>query len=572
MALVDVIAIGLVGLLSLMTLNGITNGSSSNRVATLLNFLNLENLVFQNQALVLASLIALVLISRTCISAVVNKRMLTFLSTKSVEISTKLLTNILFQEAGSVRSLSRSGIGYGLTEGVDRLVVGVLGSLINIGSDFALITILVTTLVFIDPILGMTSILFFGMIGIAIYVKQGNVSASLGRVLSNSRIQISDSLFGVIDSLREVQLRGTLQQNIGQITELRSSQSRAWALMSFQPYMAKYYLEIGMVFGGVMVSGTQFVIHDAKHAIGLLSLFLAAGIRIIPSILRLHSSLIAIRSTAGVAAITIELLEYESSGKKFVNQKYVVQTNLRTSAIQFMNVNFKYPESSNQTLRSINLDINENELTAIVGPSGSGKSTLFDLALGFLKSDSGEVSILGKDPSCFVSENPGVISIVPQQVLISKDTLRNNLLLGFNSGMSDDELIQLLESLELSDILESLPNGLDSNLGEFGSRLSGGQKQRIGIARAVCTSPKFLFLDEATSSLDATTENAIMHFLGSMKSQITIVVIAHRLTTVKNADQVVYLENGEIRGKGTFVQVREQVPNFEIQAQLLGMN
>ncbi len=568
LAIVDVIAIGLVGLLSLMTLEGISPGNPSNKVANILRLLNIQSLTFQNQAAVLAALIAVCFIGRILISISVTKKMLTFLSLRSVEISRKLMNIVLQRDAGEVKAISRNNISYGLTEGVDRIVVGGIGSVINIGADFTLIAVLITSLIFIDFALGVTAVIFFGLIGVAIYVRQGKVSAKLGKTLTTKRIEISDRLFGVIDSLREVHLRGTLRRSISEISDLRSSQSQAWAQMSFQPFMAKYYLEIGMVIGAVLVGGVQFLTHDAKHAVGYLSLFLAAGVRIIPSILRLHSSLIVIRSSSGVASVTFELLSLPTNNKSDLS----LRRNLDSiPGIQFSQVSFGYENNADFALSNLNIVIEKNKFTAIVGPSGSGKSTIFDLALGFSSPKNGFVAIEDIHPVDFIAKHPGVIALVPQQVHISKDSLRQNLLLGYDGKVDDEVLYQLLESLELSDLISSLPEGLDSELGEFGSRLSGGQKQRIGIARAVCTTPKYLFLDEATSSLDAATENVIMKFLANMKSKMTIVVIAHRLTTVQAADQVIYVENGQVLSSGTFNEVRARVPNFEIQAGLLGI-
>jgi ABC-type multidrug transport system fused ATPase/permease subunit len=571
LAIVDIIAIGLVGLLSLMTLNGITTGGSSTRVTTLFEIIQIENLDFQSQALVLAILIATLLISKTLFSVILSKRLLLFLSFKSSEISKNLLNHVMRRDVNSVQSLSRANINYGLSEGVDRIVVGVLGSLANIGSDFVLISLLVVSLNFVDLALGMTSIVFFGLIGIGIYLKQGKTSARLGKVLGEKRIEISDQLFGLIDSLREVELRGSLSLNIKKVTELRTTQARAWAEMSFQPYIAKYSLEVGMVLGGLVVAGAQFLIHDAKHAISLLSLFLAAGVRIIPAILRLQSNLINIRASSGVASITLDLFRLPLSNRTSTIEGLQERVTLQGTDIVFSNVSFSYEGSQESTLTKVDLKVHSNQLTAIVGPSGSGKSTLFDLALGFTQPQQGDVTIAGVPTTSYVDANPGVISLVPQNVRISKESLRENLLLGYETKLSDLEIVQLLHELNLNDLFDALPRGLDSDLGEFGSRLSGGQRQRIGIARALCTSPKYLFLDEATSSLDALTENVVMDFLTHAKRKLTIVVIAHRLSTVRNADQVIYLEKGVIQGQGSFEDVRKQVPDFESQARLLGV-
>jgi ABC-type multidrug transport system fused ATPase/permease subunit len=571
LSIVDIIAIGLVGLLSLMTLNGITIGGSSTRVSTLFEILQIDNLNFQSQALVLAIMIATLLIAKTFFSVILSKKLLLFLSFKSSQLSKNLVEHVMHRDVNSVQSLPRANINYGISEGVDRIVVGVLGSLANIGSDFVLISLLVVTLNFVDLALGLTSIVFFGLIGVGIYLKQGNTSAKLGKVLGEKRIEISDQLFGLIDSLREIELRGSLSLNIDKVSKLRTTQARAWAEMSFQPYMAKYSLEVGMVLGGLVVAGAQFLIHDAKHAISVLSLFLAAGVRIIPAILRLQSNLTNIRASSGVASITLDLFRLPVSPRTLIDNSLDQQAMLEGPDVNFSDVSFSYQGSQESTLNKVNLRIQSNHLTAIVGPSGSGKSTLFDLALGFTKPQHGTVTIAGIPTTAYVDAFPGAISLVPQNVRISKESLRENLLLGYETKLSDSEIVQILHELNLNELFNALPKGLDSDLGEFGSRLSGGQRQRIGIARALCTSPNYLFLDEATSSLDALTENVVMEFLTHAKRKLTIVVIAHRLSTVRNADQVVYLEKGTIQGQGTFEEVRRQVPDFEKQATLLGV-
>ena len=167
---------------------------------------------------------------------------------------------------------------------------------------------------------------------------------------------------------------------------------------------------------------------------------------------------------------------------------------------------------------------------------------------------------------------PGKVSIIPQRINLINANLRDNLILGFTGfEISDDLIKSTLKQVQLSNFLESLPEGLDSRIGEFGSKISGGQRQRIGIARALLTDPRILILDEATSSLDAETERFISLTLQSLKGKMTVISIAHRLSTVRSADQVIYVEDGQIKKSGTFDQVRESIPNFDKQAKLMGL-
>ena len=170
------------------------------------------------------------------------------------------------------------------------------------------------------------------------------------------------------------------------------------------------------------------------------------------------------------------------------------------------------------------------------------------------------------------STAPRAFGYVPQDTFISNGSIRENVALGFDpSSFSDTEIWNVLRIAQLEDVVQSLPESLNTYIGDRGTRLSGGQRQRIGIARALLTKPKILFLDEATSSLDAETEDALTKAINNLKGEVTFVVIAHRLSTIKNADKILYLSDGEIIERGTFEELKEKVPSFATQAQLMGL-
>ena len=236
------------------------------------------------------------------------------------------------------------------------------------------------------------------------------------------------------------------------------------------------------------------------------------------------------------------------------------------------NVSFKYTEKSTFALRDVSLHVKPGQQVAIVGSSGAGKTTLADLLLSVIKPDDGVVLISGTTVVDAITRWSGAISYVPQDIKIANGSIRENVSLGYPRHLATDERVSnALQTAHLSDLVATLDEGLDAPTGEKGSKLSGGQRQRLGIARALFTSPKLIVFDEATSALDGETESLIADSIHSLKGSVTVIMIAHRLSTVREADLVVYMESGEIKATGTFEEVRSTVPNFDKQARLMGL-
>jgi ABC-type multidrug transport system fused ATPase/permease subunit len=240
--------------------------------------------------------------------------------------------------------------------------------------------------------------------------------------------------------------------------------------------------------------------------------------------------------------------------------------------IRLRNVRFNFGIKDSIEIDIPELEIRSGEKVAIVGPSGAGKTTLVDLILGIHDPIEGKIEISGLLPSTAISTWPGAISFVPQQVSLSSLSLIENVQLGFPIGLvPESDLEQALKKVNLTEVISKLPNGVHSLLGEDGYMLSGGQRQRVGIARALLTNPKLIILDEATSSLDGQSEKIISETISKLESGVTVLHIAHRLSTVKDADKIIYMESGRIIATGSFDEVRKAVPNFDSQASLMGL-
>ena len=359
-----------------------------------------------------------------------------------------------------------------------------------------------------------------------------------------------------------------------EIGDIRHQLSKSLAELQFLPNISKYAIEIALVLGALILAVIQFVLTDATQAIAILSIFLAAGSRIAPALMRVQQGAIQIKSSLGVANPALELIEELENilESKFsdidLDSRYIGFN----GEIEVNSVSMQYPSSKGFSLDNINLSIKNGEFVAIVGPSGSGKTTLVDIILGILHPKSGKVLISGLSPLHAINKWPGAIGYVPQNVAIFNSSIRENIGLGYSlSSIREDYVENAIRIANLIEFVGEAPNGLSTNVGERGTKLSGGQRQRIGIARAMYTKPRVLILDEATSSLDSQTEKNISDAILAFKGEMTLIVIAHRLSTVKAADRVIYLHQGSIKHVGTFEEVRNAVANFDEQAKLMGL-
>ena len=316
-------------------------------------------------------------------------------------------------------------------------------------------------------------------------------------------------------------------------------------------------MESSLALGFLVVAGATWLFVGEVEVVPALAIFAAAGFRMLPIVNRMQGLAL---SAIGCIPLAKEALLPITVRVKKDSQTSMIGSVDSSIALELIEVDFTYPSGVAPVLVGINLQFEKGLQYAIVGPSGAGKTTLVDMCLGLLAPQKGEVFWNVKS-----SEHP--FGYVPQDTHVSSASIAGNIALEWDSEVIDfDKVRRALSVAHLEEYLDS--NLEDKRLNENFNRMSGGQRQRLGLARALYRDSKLLVLDEATSSLDAITESKVMETVALLRGNTTVIIVAHRLTTIKDADQVIYLEGGKVLGTGTFTDLQRTLPQFEEQVRL----
>jgi ABC-type multidrug transport system fused ATPase/permease subunit len=569
----DLLGVALIGVIGALSVTGIQSAEPGNRVGAVLRVLQLDGFTFQEQTAILGLFATFVLVGRTIFSIFFTRKVLFFIARRSAVTSGILIRKVLRQNNLLIGSRTVQQSIYALTEGVGRMTLGVVGTLVTMIADTSLLIVMMVGLVVVDPSIGLSTLVMFSLVGIALYRLMHVRAIKLGHENAEVSIRSTEMINEVLTAYREATVRDRRSYYAEEIGMTRLQLSNIVAEQNFMPNISKYVLEVTMVVGAVGISALQFALQDSRHAVATLAVFLAAGTRIAPAVLRVQQGTIIVKSSIGSARPTLELIDsLETEDIKTPISLFSSDHRGFTGEVNLSNVSFTYPNANKKALTDISINIPAGSTCAIVGPSGSGKTTLVDLLLGMFAPQSGAVLVSEETPLESIRNYPGAIGYVPQDVMVFQGTIRENIALGYPIGDATEERVNFaLEVAQLQELVSELPNGMDTEVGPRGSKLSGGQRQRLGIARAMFTKPKLLILDESTSALDAQLEVAVSDAITAIPYDVTTVIIAHRLSTVRKADQVIYLKDGLMAANGNFEEVRNQVEDFDQQAKLMGL-
>ena len=586
--LLDLVGIALIGLVAAVAASGV--GAKSplpGWASTILSWFGLENLTVSQLSVIIALAAVFVLVSKTVLQALMTRRISRFLANRQAEVSASLARRFLSRPLLFVQRWTTSEAIYALGSGVGAATVAILGSAITILAEVSLFVIVLLTLLFVDPWVTLGALVVFGSVVLVTQRYLARRGARNAAIMTGASIDTLSAVSEALQTYRETTVLNRREMYIAKYESLVGRYAQATASTTFIMEVPKYVLEATLYLGVLALGVAQFLVQkDLTQAAATVAIFLAAGLRVVPALLRLQGAAITIRNASVSALPTFYLADALQQGEsdpavmdrashieaQAIRERIAAGHGDFDATVTVSHVSVTYLDAVRPAVVDASLSVPPGSSLALVGSTGAGKSTLADVIIGVLEPDTGSVTISGVTPREAISRWPGAIAYVPQAVALVVGSVRENVALGLPADAIDDDMVwEALQRAHLADFLRDQREGLDTYIGERGMRLSGGQRQRLGIARALYTRPRLLVLDEATSALDAETEVAIVQTLDELEGEVSTITVAHRLATVRRADQLLYLEDGRIIARGTFDEVRKQVTDFDRQASLLGL-
>jgi len=504
---------------------------------------------------------AVVIIITAAVVRTIGQYALTrFAQMRRHSLASKLLTHYLSQPYSYFLNRHSSDLSKIILSEVDQVINGVFQpSAIMVGQIFTLIA-LMSLIFLVDPIVAMIASLVLVSVYGLIFL---NIQSFLKRIGQNQIIANKERFEAIAEALggiKDIKLLGREMHYIEKFNDPSLRMAKTISVSQVAGQIPKFTIE-AIAFGGILLLSLVLLYRYGGHeqnALGqvlpLLGLYAFAGYRLIPSVQLVYFAMTQVKFfSSAIDNIYNDLKNYDS--KSIAKDNNSLSKIAFNSSIEFKSIFYSYPNADNNSIDNISFKIEYGSSIGVVGSTGAGKSTLADLLLGLLQPDQGEVLIDGFSlNSSNISEWQKNVGYVPQDIFLIDSSIRENIALGYSNHEIDDErVLKCVKLARLDSFIENeLPEKYSTIVGERGVRLSGGQKQRIGIARALYNDPKFILFDEATSALDNITEEHVMKSLESLSSIKTLLIIAHRITTLRFCKKIIFLEHGKINAIGTF--------------------
>jgi ABC-type multidrug transport system fused ATPase/permease subunit len=493
-------------------------------------------------------LVVILFALRTTLSTVASWYALHRLAHEETAIGHRNFTTLMNQPWSQRIQGSVSDLYNGVDRGPGSLVQAYLVNVVSIAAEASSAIVILGALLLLQPATALIASVYFVVVALIQHRLLSRRSSRAGEVVVDKTNLVYETLADsyALGKLLAINPSRTLD---GFLNEHRDGLSTARARVVFLSLVPRYFMELILAVGLAVIAGATYAISDAKGAISAVTIFAAAGFRLLPIVNRIQALVLQLFSSLPVSKLAfVEQAEPQSGPSRST-------TSDNEAVLELDHVSFAYPNSPHKALSDVNLVFQHGKQYAVIGPSGAGKTTLIDVCLGLLTPSEGSIRI----------RPASKLGYVPQDTHVARLDLSANIAIEWSADAVETAGVN---NARRQANLDSILDGRVATERLSDSSLSGGQKQRIGLARALYRSPDVLFLDEVTSALDAETEHSVMKSIMDLKGKATVIIVAHRLSTVQHADCVIYVDDGKIQGVGTFDELRRTLPSLQRQIEL----
>lgn len=510
--------------------------------------------------------IFILLLASLGFKALTTYAQLRFTLMREFSIGKRLIEGYLHQPYSWFLNRHSADLGKTILSEVNTVVFGAINPMMNLVAQSVVVMLLLILLLLIDPLIALFVTLGLGIAFTLVFKSVRHYLKHIG----GDRVKANEERFAVVvdafGASKEVKVGGLERTFVKRFSKPAQQHASYQATAQVVGQLPRYALE-AIAFGGMLLVILYLMSKERDFAstIPVISLYAFAGYRLMPALQQVYLAATQLR----FAGPALDVLHEHLTEFPYVDPNTASDPMTVRSSIALDRVRYTYPNASRPALREISLTIQAKTTVGLVGPTGSGKTTALDVILGLLQAQSGTLSI---DGEIIAEHNHRVwqraIGYVPQRVYLADDTVAANIAFGLDAEDIDQTSVERAAKIAcLHDfVVNELPGKYQTKVGERGVRLSGGQCQRIGIARALYRVPQVLILDEATSALDNLTERAIIENISFFGQEITIIFVAHRLSTVKGCDMIFYLEDGELVAQGDFQNLMQTSEKFNALA------
>ena len=506
-------------------------------------------------------LTALVFALKTGLGLFLSRLTYLFLARVETSASMKIVESVFGSGLARLKEFGKSELDWAVVRSTNIAFSVVLGNAMALLAETTLAAMVMVVFIVTDWLLAIFVISYFSVILISFQLFARARIIRSGRDFSDGTVSVGQALQDFAGAFREISVSAKKAFFIERIRESREKISFGQAKQAYIQAVPRLMIEMGLIVGAIVFAAVEYTRTNGEPNYVVMGIFLIGSLRIMSSLLPIQRAAASMRYNQAQAAAAQRVLKDIATPPAPTAAENVVMPlpSATAPSVQIRDLSFIYEDSEGGTLAldGISLDIEPGSFTAFMGPSGGGKSSLIDIILSLHPPTSGEVLIGGQPSALYQRSHPDLVSYVPQNPGLVSGSIRDNVALGIPGDKVDDDRVwRALEEAQLAEVVRAMPNGINSDLGKNTDSLSGGQMQRLGIARALYVKARLLILDEATSALDAETESEVSRIILELRGRTTVVVVAHRLSTIRKADRIYVLDKGKQVASGTFNELR----------------